>query len=239
MGDLASWSERRRALRVPVRGIAVFYGEDGAMHGRIENLSRGGALVTVSGVPAEQSDHEIREVELKLGGDSGWVSARTVRVERVPHAGREASLRESLTRGRRWKIAVKFDRVEPPVRAAIEQAIEAALRAAQRRPILVLDDHVARRVDLVTRLAARGMTPLAPRTPLEAIDLLARAQLHVNVCLIASSFGHTCDELRTLVTESFPWVSSAEIGDDLEATVDRALELWSGTEVARLSTALA
>ena len=224
MGDLASWSERRRALRVPVRGVAVFYGEDGAMHGRIENLSRSGALVMVSGVPAEQSDHEIREVELKLGVDSGWVSARTVRVERA---------------ARRWKIAVKFDRVEPPVRAAIEQAIEAALRAAQRRPILVLDDNVARRVDLVTRLAARGMTPLAPRTPLEAIDLLARTNLHINVCLIAPSFGHTIAELRTLVGDSFPWVATAEITDDIEATTDRALVLWQGTEVARLSPALA
>jgi len=38
----------------------------------------------------------------------------------------------------------------------------------------VIDDHVGRRVDLVTRLAARGMTPLAPRTPLEAIDLLSK-----------------------------------------------------------------
>jgi len=221
MADLASWAERRQALRVPVRGVAVFYGEDGAMHGRIENLSKTGALVTVVSHPWEEDEFD---VELKLGVDSGWVSARTVRVERGM---------------RRLKIAVAFDRMDAPIRAAIEQAIEAALRAVQRRPILVIDDDVPRRVELVTRLAARGMTPLAPRTPLEAIDLLARSQLHVNVCLIAPSFGHSAEELVTQITESFPWVHTAQIGDDIDATADRAIDLWAGTDVARLSSALA
>ncbi len=220
MGDLASWSERRRALRVPVRGVAVFYAEDGAMHGTIENLSSSGALVTVAGVPFD----ETLDVELKLGEDSGWVSARTVRIERT---------------ARRWRIAVQFDRMDDQMRAAIEGAIEHALRAAQRRPILLIDDLPARRVHLATRLAARGMTPLAPRTPLEAIDLLTRTQLHVNVCLLAPSFGQTVDELRALVSDSFPWVTTAEISDDVDLTVDRALEAWSGTDVARIASGIA
>ncbi len=219
MGDLASWSERRRALRVPVRGVAVFYGEDGAMHGTIENLSSSGALLSVAGVPFDES----LDVELKLGHDTGWVSARTVRIERT---------------ARRWRIAVEFDRVDDQMRAAIEGAIDHALRAAQRRPILVIDDRPSRRVNLATRLAARGMTPLAPRTPLEAIDLLTRTQLHVNVCLLAPSFGQTVDDLRTLVSDSFPWVATAEISDDVEATVDRALEAWSGTDSARIASAI-
>jgi hypothetical protein len=231
MGDRES-SDRRRALRVPVRGFAVFYpagraeseplhfgGEGGALHGTIENLSSGGALVTVSGVPFDES----LDVELKLGDDSGWVSAHTVRIERT---------------ARLWRIAVQFDRVGDNMRAAIEAAIDHVLRAAQRRPILVIDDRVPRRVTLATRLAARGMTPLAPRTPLEAIDLLTRTQLHVNVCLLAPSFGQTVDELRALVSDSFPWVTTAEISEDIEATVDAALEAWSGTDVARIASAI-
>jgi hypothetical protein len=221
MVDHASWSERRRAMRVPVRGVAVFYAEDGAMHGRIENLSESGALVSVVGMPAEEDTFD---VELKLGVDTGWVSARTVRIERA---------------ARRFKIAVQFDRLDEAVRTAIETAIASALRAAQRRPILVLDERIARRHDLATRLAARGMTPLAPRTPLEAIDLLTRTQLHVDVCLVAPSFGHTAAELRALVSESFPWVRATDISDDLDATVERALEAWTGTDVARLSSAIA
>jgi hypothetical protein len=232
MGDLASWSERRRALRVPVRGVAVFYAEDGATHGTIENLSKSGALVSVPGMEAGSSSSnrprhpladDALDVELKLGSDSGWVQARTVRVERT---------------AKRWKIAVAFDRVDDQLRAAIDAAIDHALRAAQRRPILVIDDRIGRRVDLVTRLAARGMTPLAPRTPLEAIDLLTRTQLHVNVCLLAPSFGQTTAELRALVSDSFPWVTTADISDDIEATVDRALEAWYGTDVARIASAI-
>jgi len=203
-----------------VRGVAVFYAEDGATHGTIENLSSSGALVSVAGVPSEQA----LDVELKLGVDSGWVSARTVRVERT---------------AKRFRIAVAFENIDPAIAAAIETAITAAIRAAQRRPILVIDDRIPRRHDLVTRLAARGMTPLAPRTPLEAIDLLTRTQLHVNVCLLAPSFGQSTAELRALVSDSFPWVSTADISDDVEATVDRALEAWSGTDVARLSSAIA
>jgi hypothetical protein len=220
MGDLGSSSERRRALRVPVRGVAVFYAEDGAMHGTIENLSSSGALVAVAGVPSDQN----LDVELKLGDESGWVSAKTVRIERT---------------ARRWKIAVQFDRVDANMRAAIDGAIDHALRAAQRRPIMVIDDRAARRVRLATRLAARGMTPLAPRTPLEAIDLLTRTAMHVNVCLLAASFGQSIEELRALVAESFPWVTTAEISEDVEATVERAVEAWSGTDVARIAAGIA
>jgi hypothetical protein len=216
MGD----SERRSALRVPVRGIAVFHAEDGAVHGTIENLSSSGALVSVRGVPTDK----LQQIELKLGGETGWVKARTVRVERT---------------ARRVRIAVAFDRVDDQLRGVIDSAIEHALRAAKRRPILVIDELLARGKELATRLAARGMTPFVPRTPLEAIDLLTRTQLHVNVIVFAPSFGHSGDELRALVSDSFPWVSTAEISDDLEATVDRALEAWSGTDGARLASAIA
>jgi hypothetical protein len=152
------------------------------------------------------------------------VSVKTVRIERT---------------ARRWKVAVKFDRIDGAMRTAIEGAIEHALRAAQRRPILVIDELAGRRVKLATRLAARGMTPLAPRTPLEAIDLLTRTQMQVNVCLLAPSFGQSVDELRTLVSDSFPWVTTAEISEDVEATVDRAIEAWSGTDGARIAAGIA
>ena len=198
----------------------MFYAEDGAMHGTIENISSTGALVSVSGMPTDDQ----LDVELKLGVESGWVAARTVRVERA---------------GRHHRIAVTFEQLDPAIRAVIDNAIAAAVRAARRRPVLVIDDRIARRVDLVTRLAARGMTPLAPRTPLEAIDLLTRTQLHVSVCLLAASFGQSAAELEAMVSDSFPWVSTAEISDDIDATVDRALDVWSRTDVARLSAAIA
>ena len=209
--------DRRRALRVPMRGVAIL----GTQHATIENLSASGALFVTNG--AELINDTLR-VELKLGLESGWLNARTIRVEREEH---------------RKRVAVEFDDVEPALAAAITTAIEGAIRAASRRPVLVVDDQRDRRSDLVARLTARGMTPLAPQTPLEAIDLLARSNLHINVALLAPSFGQSTAELHALFAHSFPWVTATDISNDVEATVDAAADAWSSSDTARLATAIA
>jgi hypothetical protein len=208
--------ERRRALRVPVRGVAVLYASGGPLHGMIENLSQSGALVSVASRPVEQE----LDMEIRLAEGSGWVSARTVRVE---------------PSGRQWRIAVAFDRVDDSLRDSIDASIDSARGAARRRPILVIDENSDRKRDLISRLADRGMTPLAPKTPLEAIDLLTRSQLHVGVCLLAPGFGVQSTDLRAVLNDSFPWVSVAEITDDLEATTHHAIDTWYATPIARIA----
>ncbi|MBS1118802.1 MAG: PilZ domain [Deltaproteobacteria bacterium] len=221
-------AERRHALRVPVRGIAVLHPSgmsstaDAPLHGQLENLSQSGALVNVRSKPGSGFDVEFR---LPASDVSGWVSAHAVRVER---AERSAG----------WRVAVAFDRVEPVMQDAIEQTITAALFAAHRRPVLVIDDHTTRRDSLIARLVGHGMTPLAPKTPLDVVDLLTRGQLHVSVCLLAPGFGVPTTDLAAILSDSFPWVTTAEITDDLEATAGRAIEAWSTTPVAQLATAI-
>jgi hypothetical protein len=209
--------DRRRAMRVQVRGVAVV----GTRHATIENLSSSGALFATR----DAGFGDYVRVELKLGLESGWLSARAVRVDAAV---------DGIT-----KIAVEFENVEPTLRAAIEAAIEGAIAAASRRPVLVVDDHRERRSDLIARLTARGMTPLAPKTPLEAIDLLARSHLHINVALLAPSFGQSAAELHALFAHSFPWVTATDISNDVEATVNAAAEAWSSSDTARLATAIA
>ena len=213
--DLASWSERRRSMRVPVRGTAVLQAHAGPVHGTVENLSHSGALLTV---PARPSDDD-HELELRLLDGGGTVGARTVRVE---------------SRSDGYRVAVVFDRVDPAMRASIANAIEAALAAARHRPILVIDDPGPRRAELIDRLVDRGMTPLAPRTPLETIDLLTRTHLQISVCMLPP---HRAD-LATVLADSFPWVTTSEITDDLGDTVARAVETWSTTPVARIGVAI-
>jgi len=215
MGEPASWSERRRAQRIPVRGVAVLHGDDGAMHGSIENLSRRGALISLGGLP----DDGALDVELRLGLGVGWASARTVRIEST---------------NRRWRVAVAFDRLDAGMGPAIDAAIAATLGAASRRPILVLDDQPTRRSDLVVKLAVRGMTPIAPRTPLDALDLLSRADLAIDVALIAPSVG---GDVSSALIDSFPWLTTAEISSDLDATVQRGIDAWSSTELAKIAEA--
>ena len=218
--------ERRCSLRIPVRGFAVLHAENGPgpLHGSLENLSQSGALVHVASKPPDAN----LDLELRLEGGDGWVTARTVRVERVnPNTQRGG-----------WRIAVAFERVEPGIRAAIETAISHALSAAKRRPILVIDDQASRRTTLIERLVSEGMTPIAPRTPLEAIDLLTRSQLYVSVCMLAPGFGVESTDLATILSDSFPWVTTAQISDDIDDTATRAVAAWAATPVARLGVAI-
>jgi len=220
MVDSVILGERRRALRVPVRGFAVLYASGGPLHGMIENLSQSGALISVASRPIEQE----LDIEIRLAEGNGWVVARTVRVEPI---------------GAQWRIALRFDRVDDSLRDSIDASIASARGAARRRPILVIDENSDRKRDLITRLADRGMTPLAPKTPLEAIDLLSRSQLHVGVCLLAPGFGVPSHDLRAVLSDSFPWVSVAEITDDLDATTHQAIDTWKTTPIARIADAMA
>ena len=134
-----------------------------ARHDRESVAAAVRCVVTRSG-PASTVDRATSSC--KLGRESGWVSARTVRVERT--ASRPDRGRRSIS-------------VEPALRAVDRSGDRGSARRGARRPSSSIDDQMGRRADLIARLAARGMTPLAPRTPLEAIDLLTRSQLHVNV----------------------------------------------------------
>ena len=216
MAELSSSrTERRRAMRAPVREVAVLHASGGPLHGALENLSRGGALVSVASEPPPDEHHEI---ELRLAQGGGWIRARTIRVEQV---------------AKRWRIAVAFEPVDAATQDAIDASIAAAQAAARTRPVLVIDDRAERRAQLIARLAERGLTPLAPRTPLEAIDLLTRAQLHLSVCLIAPGFGVPSTDLASILSDSFPWVSTVDISDDLDETTARAVDAWSTTPLAR------
>jgi PilZ domain len=220
MHDSVILAERRRALRVPVRGVAVLYASGGPVHGMIENLSQSGALISVASRPVEPA----LDMEIRLTEGSGWVVAHVVRAEPI---------------GQKWRIALAFDRVDDALRDTIEASIVSARGAARRRPILVIDENSDRKQDLIARLAKRGMTPLAPKTPLEAIDLLTRSQLHLGVCLLAPGFGMPSTDLRDVLSDNFPWVFVAEITDDLEATTHHAIDTWFSTPIARIADAVA
>ena len=193
----------------------MLYTSGGPLRGMIENLSLNGALVSV---PSSLLESEL-DMEIRLHEGSGWVAAQVVRAE--SHA-------------RHWRIAVTFRRIDASLCESIERAIVSARGAAQRRPILVIDENSDRKQDLIERLANRGMTPLAPKTPLEAIELLTRSHLHVGVCLLAPSFGVPSTDLRAVLSDSFPWVSVAEITDDLDATTHHAIKTWYTTPIARI-----
>jgi hypothetical protein len=209
-----SWAERRGAMRVPVQGSAVMHGDNAPVHGVVENLSCSGALLHVPALPTSSE----LDLELRLADGNGTLRARTVRVSPTRHAT--------------WFVALAFDRVDPTLQRSIDASIADAVRAARTRTVLVLDERDGRRAQLLDRLVDRGFTPVAPRTPLETFDLLARPGLEVRLCLVAKDFAVPRSELAQTLVEHFPWVKLAEIHDDLELTVDNALAAYA-TSVPR------
>lgn len=209
-------AERRRTMRVPVRGVATVHTAVGPMRGALANLSSGGALVDVS---APLAPFFAAQLQLELGAHEAVVTARTVRVEIQPR--------------RRWRVAVEFDGVDDHTRDAIDAAITHALSAARRRPILVVDEQADRRSRLVRILEQRGMSPIAPRTPLDAIEALTRNHFHVDVALLSPASA-----LAPVLEDSFPWVHTTEIDDDVETSAGLAIAAWEHTPLARLGVAI-
>lgn len=82
--------------------------------------------------------------------------------------------------------------------------------------VLVVDDQEARRAALVDRLVGEGLTPVTPRTPLETIALLTRDE--IGLCVISPGA-----DLEPLLADEFPWVATATITDDMDATVSGAM----------------
>ena len=144
MGDSIILGERRRALRVPVRGVAVLYAR------RRSAAWDAGKSFAMRRAGKRCHPHHPRtqlDIELRLAEGGGWVVGRVVRVE--PHA-------------RQWRVALAFDRVDESLRGAVDASIASARGAARRRPILVIDENTVRKNDLISRLSDCGMTPLAP-----------------------------------------------------------------------------
>lgn len=208
MATLAS--ERRRALRAPVHGEVVMHGRRAAIRGTIENLSLTGVLVR-----ARQKVARGITVEVDL---------------HLPEAGRPA-VRGQVVRSEKHedgvRIAIRFLGPSADAEDAIEDEIVAALAAARRRPVLVVDGVEERRLDLADALRARQMTPLVPRTPLEMVEALSSPEQHVEVCLLSSKFADVQGrDLASFIHEAFPWVRVMYVGQDPGATADDARWAW-------------
>jgi hypothetical protein len=198
MGKIAG-NERRRAMRAPVRGLAVLHRDRGAVRGRLENLSLSGLLLR-SRDRAEKTDSVDVELRLPTSARRIVLTGKVVRVEQT---------------GDELAIAVHFDELPADAEDAIEDQVVDAFAAAQRRSVLVVEGHEEKRRGLADALRDRSMTPLMPRTPLEVIDLLSSPDRHVEVCLISSQFGdHHGREIANVIRESFPWVRIVFASDD-------------------------
>ncbi len=90
------------------------------------------------------------------------------------------------------------------------------MAAHQGTAVLVVDDQEARRAALIDRLVGEGLTPVTARTPLETIELLTRDE--IGLCVLTPGA-----DLGPLLADEFPWIATATITDDMDATVSGAM----------------
>jgi len=212
MPQVVPGSERRRALRAPVHGVAVLHRDRGAARGHIENLSLGGVLIRLR-ADDTPAGTEWCDVELRLSAKRTLMLVGQV-------------VRTEMIRGERW-IALRFDEVSPDHEDAIEDEVVGALETARWRPVMVVDSVEERRTGIAAALRDRRMTPLTPGTPLEVIDLLANPDRHVEVCVISPQFGDLRGrEIASAIYEAFPWVKVVFFAGDAFTTIDDVQAAW-------------
>lgn len=86
---------------------------------------------------------------------------------------------------------------------------------ASARSVIIVDDEARRRGQLIDRLTAAGLTPLAPKTPLDSFDLLSRTEPG-DMVLLSPTFAEA-------VADTYPGFDTHDITDDVEDTVSRAI----------------
>lgn len=211
MSDSRSGSElphdRRRHFRAKLDAGAIIHAAQVALRGTIIDLSLGGVRIRradeLAPCPALGTE---ALVELELGG-RGWVA-------QPGH----------LLRGGIGEVVVEFGPLAAGLEDRIEDEVLAAIEAARRPRLLVVDPSADGRRRIVAALAAAGCDSMEAATPLEALDAVDRCRGHLRGVAIATRLTQTGgDELCDFLAQAYPNLCIALIGvEPDDPALDRA-----------------
>ncbi len=166
-------AQLRRSYRTTTSGHVVVQVGRAMVHAHSLNLSLGGLLVDWTGRRPSPPVGAPVTVQLEVG-DSGWLRQRG-HVQRCDA--------DRLAIGFHAMTADAEDRIEDRVLAALE---------AQRAPrLLIVDPSPVRRHAIAALLARAGYCSLEASTPLAALALLQRPQLHITAVAVAETTSQT------------------------------------------------
>jgi hypothetical protein len=200
--------ERRRHYRAGIEAGAVIHASQMALRGRIVDLSLGGVRVRrVDENLPTPAPGTAAMVELELGG-AGWV-AQDGRIHRCDVG----------------EIVIAFGPLAPEVEDLIEDEVLAAIEAARRPRMIVVDPSADRRRLVADKLRAAGCESYEAATPLEAIDLMERPRSHIRGVAMAEHLTQTgTEEFCDFVAETNPNIKLALIAEALaDGTVDQPM----------------
>jgi hypothetical protein len=212
--------ERRRHFRAGLESGAVIHASKIAIKGRIVDLSLGGVRVrrTDDQAPCPAAGAAAM-IEMEIG-ERGWIAADGI----IRRAGLD-------------EVVISFAPLAAEVEDLIEDEVLAAIEAARRPRMIVVDQQPDRRRRVAEKLRAAGCDSYEASTPLEAIDLMERPRSHIKGVAIAERLTTQTgsDEFCEFVGETNPGIKLALITDALaDGTVDRPLRPHRVSE--RIST---
>lgn len=227
MNDRSKQIERRRYVRISPKGSVRFRAPEHHEHGRISDLSAGGAYIQTGAHPKEQLPGREIEFELRLdAGNAEWLRG-TGKIVRLDREG----------------FAIAFDdQLAAPLRHMIVALSTASHARAGVTAVVLIDADPQRSAAMAAGFRATGCSVIEARTPLEAIVRLGESSFEPDVIAIADSRTDAADHMRTFVEREHPnarlitigdeifqpdgfadWLSSANPGLDLPARVHEVL----------------
>jgi len=214
-------NERRRHFRADVDLAAVIHARTIEFRGRVVNLSLGGVRVRrePDSAPCPVPGTQAR-VDLDLGRH-GWVSS----TGHIQRCGLD-------------DLVVQFDALPAELMDLIEDEVMAALDAARRPRMIVVDPSAARRKRVAEALRTAGCESYEAATPLEAIDMLERPRHRIRGVAMAEYLTQTnSNEFCDFVAETNPGIKLALIADGTVETprVERVDAVLPGDETLETS----
>lgn len=191
--------ERRRDVRIAPKGTLRFRTREHLHHGRIANLSAGGAhILTSVTAPARLLRRNV-DIELRLDtGTAEWLRA-TGRIVRIDRDG----------------VAIAFDLLAAPLLRMIDELSTASLARARIIAVVLIDADPQRSSAMAAGFRAIGCSVIEAATPLEAIVRLGESSFEPDVIAVADSHTDDADEMRAFVDREHPDSKLITIGDEI------------------------
>lgn len=191
--------ERRRDVRIAPKGTLHFRTREHAQHGRIANLSAGGAYVlTSTPAPVGMLQHDV-DIELRLdAAHAEWLLA-TGRIVRIDRVG----------------VAIVFDLLAVPLLRMIDEMSTASRAHARIITVVLIDADVQRSSAMAAGFRATGCSVIEAATPLEAIFRLGESSFEPDVIAVADSQTDDADQMRAFVEREHPNTKLITIGDEI------------------------
>lgn len=191
--------ERRRAIRIAAKGTLLFRTREYEQHGRIANLSEGGAYVVTSTSTPERLLQRDVDLELRLdAGHAEWLRA-TGRVIRIHPVG----------------VAIAFDLLAAPLLRMIDELSTASRADARIITVVLIDADPQRSSAMAAGFRASGCSVIEAATPLEAIVRLGESSFEPDVIAVADSANDDAEEMRAFVEREHPNAKLITIGDEI------------------------